>query len=199
MKRILAIGAHFDDIEVACSGTLNKHIDKNDEVYLAILNSDETRTGDPEIRIQEQICASDLMKISRDRIFLFTGDILDPSDIIGELDLIKPDIIFSMFEKDSHQHHVQAAFIGRSVGRKRNLTTFFYSSGSTYDFYPTVYNIIDKERKRKIVDCFKSQLELNAINHNLIDRRESFWASEISTEPDLYAEGFIVRKLQYPF
>ena len=32
-KKILAIGAHFDDIELGCGGTLAKHARAGDNVY----------------------------------------------------------------------------------------------------------------------------------------------------------------------
>ena len=32
MKNILAIGAHPDDVEFGCSGTLKKHLNKGDKV-----------------------------------------------------------------------------------------------------------------------------------------------------------------------
>ena len=32
-KKILAIGAHFDDIELGCGGSLAKHTKEGDDVY----------------------------------------------------------------------------------------------------------------------------------------------------------------------
>ena len=37
--RVLAIGCHPDDIEIACSGTLAKCVKRGDEVYVAFLCS----------------------------------------------------------------------------------------------------------------------------------------------------------------
>ena len=30
---ILAIGAHFDDVELGCGGALSKHVQNGDDVY----------------------------------------------------------------------------------------------------------------------------------------------------------------------
>ena len=38
MKNILAIGAHPDDIEFGCFGTLKKHKDQGDNVTLLVKN-----------------------------------------------------------------------------------------------------------------------------------------------------------------
>jgi len=62
---ILAVGAHYDDIELGCGGTLLKHIKSGDEIYLAITSSDEFRTGVPVQRESEQFASMRLMGLSR--------------------------------------------------------------------------------------------------------------------------------------
>ncbi len=37
--RVLAIGAHPDDIEIACAGTLAKCVKRGDEVFVCHLSS----------------------------------------------------------------------------------------------------------------------------------------------------------------
>ena len=51
---ILAIGAHPDDIELGCGGTIIKHVDKGYKVGIIDLTSGDLGTrGTPEIRLQE--------------------------------------------------------------------------------------------------------------------------------------------------
>ena len=51
---ILAIGVHPDDVELACSGTLLRHIDEGKSVGLLDLTRGELGTrGTPEIRDRE--------------------------------------------------------------------------------------------------------------------------------------------------
>ncbi len=51
---ILAIGAHFDDIELGCSGTLIKHVESGDNVtMLVITDSAFTNPDNIEIRNRE--------------------------------------------------------------------------------------------------------------------------------------------------
>ena len=38
---ILAIGAHFDDIELGCGGTLMKHLHNKDEVYMFVVTASD--------------------------------------------------------------------------------------------------------------------------------------------------------------
>jgi hypothetical protein len=82
------------------------------------------------------------------------------------------------------------------VGRKLPIQVIFYNSGSSYDFHPNSFSIIDFNAKEKILNCFQSQIKLSAINLDIIQRRESFWAS-IITEEAVYAEGLIIKKMLY--
>lgn len=193
--RILAIGAHYDDIEVGCGGTLLGHVANGDVVYLAITNSDEHRTGHPVKRFEEQqiVC-----KQLNCRELITFGSTDDVSDIVGILDSIDADIVFTMFDQDTHQDHRRASSVGTAVGRKKNITTFCYDSGSSYDFHPTVFNVIDYHDKFVLISNFKSQLECGAVNLDIIKKKEAYWASLISDTAD-HAEAFAVKKLVYPY
>ena len=49
MKRIVAIGAHPDDIEIGCGGTLSRHVAEGYEVMIIILTQGGA-SGDTKIR-----------------------------------------------------------------------------------------------------------------------------------------------------
>ena len=55
--KILAIGAHPDDVEYGCAGALIHHAQRGDEVYIMIV-TDGAQGGDPETRRQEQLAAA---------------------------------------------------------------------------------------------------------------------------------------------
>jgi LmbE family N-acetylglucosaminyl deacetylase len=194
-KKILAIGAHFDDIEIGVGGTLIKHVDNGDIIYLAITESDESRTGDINIRLEEQKNALKILNIPERNLLLFKSDQKE-SDIVKELDLIKPTTIYTMYAHDTHQAHRRSSSIGQSVGRKLTTQVVFYNSGSSYDFSPNVFSIIDFETKQDILKCFESQINFKAVNIDFIKRRESYWASLITDKP-VYTEGFVIRKMLY--
>jgi len=195
-KRILVVGAHFDDAEVGVGGTLLKHVDKGDDVYIAILESDEFRTGKPEIRTKEQLDAMKFYGVGKDNLVLFTSKD-DQSDIIFELDKTKPDIVYTPYYKDTHQAHVYASQIAQSVGRKKNITTIFFYCGSSVEFYPNLFSVIDFDRKNKLMECHKTQMECGALKRSIRDKMESYWGALISMDENCYAEGLIVRKMIY--
>jgi len=192
--KILAIGAHFDDVEIGCGGTLLKHVKKGDEVYIAVTSSDEHRTGNIKERVFEQQAAAELMGLPDKCLFLFAETDSD-ADIIGPLDLIEPDIVYCHHEQDTHQAHRRSSIVAQAVGRKQHITTLFYDSGSTYDFHPNVFSLIDYERKHAVLRCYQSQIIHGAINLDRVKKKNSFWATLITPNPRAYAEGFKVRKL----
>ena len=196
MERVLAIGAHFDDIEIGVGGTLLKHIHNLDHVVLAVLDSKEFRTGNPEIRYNEQLESLKLMHIDRSYLFTYEQNIKD-SDIIGKLDFTQPTIVYAPYIKDTHQSHIRSSIIGQAVGRKKHITTFFYDCGSSYEFYPNLFSMINFDKKIELINCFKTQIECGAINLDIIKTKELYYASLISEEIGKYAEGFIVRKMMY--
>ena len=199
-KKILVIGCHYDDAELGCAGTIINHIKNGDDVKLVIINSDETQTGYINYRRDEQKMSLEKMGFKNtlnDCIITFYKK-SENDVIISRLDIDQPDILFVPWEFDTHQDHRRSSIIGQAVGRKRHIETYFYSSGSTYDFNPNVFNPIDFSKKKEILECFDTQVKCGAINIDIIEKREAFWGSIISTEVK-HAEGFIARKVRYSY
>lgn len=192
--KILAVGAHYDDVEIGCGGTLIKHVCLGHEVLLAIIRSDEYRTGDPIMRYEEQLTASALMG-NPSVLKFYKSQTIDK--IIACLDALDVDIVFTHYEFDTHQDHRKSSIIGQSVGRKRKITTVFYDSGSTYDFNPNIFSIIDYKKKVKLLECYKSQIKVQAISLDILERKNNYLASLITSRKDVYAEGFVVRKMKW--
>jgi len=196
MKKILAMGAHYDDVEIGVGGTLLRHVNSGHEVTIAITDSDEFRTGDINMRYQEQLNSINMLGVDKNRLLLFKTDD-DLADIIGVLDKLNFDVIYTMFEFDTHQAHRRCSHIGQAVGRDLPIQVVFYNSGTSYDFSPNAFSIISFDFKQKLLKCFKSQIALGAINIDIIQRRESYWASLITEKNDSYVEGFIIKKMVY--
>lgn len=195
-KVILATGAHFDDVEVGVGGTLIKHIDKGDKVHIAILESDEYRTGEPIYRLEEQRNVLRLLGLDQSSLKIFTSK-YSHNDVIFDLDRLKPDVVYTPYERDTHQAHRRCSEIAQSVGRKKNITTIFYYCGSSIEFYPNMFSIIDFKKKMELIKCHKSQIECGSLKLSLREKMESYWASLVSLDEDTYAEGLIVRKMIY--
>jgi len=198
MKTVLAIGAHYDDIELGCGGTLYKHMLNGDKVIFGLTSSDEDKTGSVDMRRREQVDSMKYLGIPNSPHHIYEGYKDENLDFLVEaFDLFRPSIIFVPFEKDTHQDHVRASTIGKAVGRKRHITTYFYDSGSTYEFQPNVFSIIDFNFKYQLLQCFKSQIQCRAINVDIVKKKNSYLASLVTDEQGIFAEGFMARKMIY--
>lgn len=110
---ILAIGAHPDDVELSCAGTLAKEIDRGKKVGILDLTRGELGTrGSAEIRDQEAAAAAEILGIEvrenlefRDGFFL--NDETHQLAIIKIIRKYRPDIVLTNAIKDRHKDHAK--------------------------------------------------------------------------------------------
>ncbi len=141
--RILAIGAHPDDIEVGCAGTLKKYADNGHEVYMLVMTMGELG-GDSQVRKDEQKQAAEILKV-KDLIWGGYRDTqLSPQmnqivyDIEVLLKKIRPDFTLVHYEDDTHQDH--RALHKATVSATRYIkNVLFYEGPTTQNFSPTVF------------------------------------------------------------
>ena len=112
---ILAFGAHPDDIEMGCGGTLAKHVQLGKKVGLIDLTEGELGTrGSVEIRLAEsKVAATILGATIRDNLKMadgfFTNDKQHQLLIIKAIRKYQPDIILANSLIDRHPDHTRAA------------------------------------------------------------------------------------------
>lgn len=108
---ILAIGAHPDDVELSCSGTLAKEIANGKKVGILDLTRGELGTrGTPEIRDQEAKDAAKILGVSvRENLAFrdgfFTNDEEHQLAIIKMIRKYQPEIVLCNAVKDRHIDH----------------------------------------------------------------------------------------------
>ncbi|MEW7277443.1 bacillithiol biosynthesis deacetylase BshB1 [Aquimarina sp. 2201CG1-2-11] len=108
---ILAIGAHPDDVELSCSGTIAKEIANGKKVGILDLTRGELGTrGTPEIRDLEAKKASDILGVSirKNLAFkdgFFINDKNHQLEIIKVLRKYQPEIVLCNAIKDRHIDH----------------------------------------------------------------------------------------------
>ncbi|MBL4735793.1 MAG: bacillithiol biosynthesis deacetylase BshB1 [Flavobacteriales bacterium] len=112
---ILAFGAHPDDVELGCGGTVLSHISKGKKVGIVDLTFGDLGTrGTVEIRKQEAAVAAKIMRVSA-RINLGFADGFFLNDRDHQLEVIKvlreykPKIVLANAIRDRHPDHGRAA------------------------------------------------------------------------------------------
>jgi N-acetylglucosamine malate deacetylase 1 len=112
---ILAFGAHPDDVELSCAGTLLKHIAEGRKAGVVDMTRGELGTrGNPRIREKESAAASALMKLEvRENLRLEDGFFQRDKDTLLKLVKVirkyRPDIVLANAVGDRHPDHGRAA------------------------------------------------------------------------------------------
>ncbi len=162
--RILAIGAHPDDIETGCGGTLLKYAKNGHRVFLMVMTEGEL--GAPlGVRKLEQERAAKVMNVER----IYWGGYPDTQVPIGQ-ELIRriegvvrelnPHFIFTHFHDDTHQDHRNIA-VGTITATRYTRNVLFYEGPTTQNFSPTVFVDIDSvlEDKIEAIQAHESQVK----------------------------------------
>ena len=156
--RILAIGAHPDDIEFGCGGTLIKYARQGHEVFLLVM-TDGSGGGDGAMRRQEQAESTRILKTAK----LFWGEYPDtaiPLDhpIIQRVERViqevQPEFIFVHYHDDTHQDHRHLATSTITATRyTRNV--LFYEGPTTQNFSPSVFVDVNSVLEDKVA-CLRA-------------------------------------------
>ena len=108
---ILAIAAHPDDVELACSGTIINHVRKGGNAGVIDLTQGELGTrGTPEIRVQEAKAAAQVMGLAvRENLgfkdAFFMNDQVHQIEIIKKIRTYQPDLVLTNAITDRHPDH----------------------------------------------------------------------------------------------
>jgi LmbE family N-acetylglucosaminyl deacetylase len=199
---ILAVGAHPDDIEIGCGGTLIKYARGGHHVFLLITTKGE-RGGHAEARYQEQMKAAELIG-ARD---VFWGGFEDTeltsrgNEIIHVVEdcikKIQPNFIFVNFFDDTHQDH---RTVNRSVlsAARYVKNVMFYEVPTTENFTPNVFVDIRSSLSKKIeaLKAHASQvMKTNIPDLSILDiARSSAHFRGVQGRVSL-AEGFVSERL----
>lgn len=199
-ERVLAIGAHPDDVEIGCAGTLLEHRRRGDAVWILTMSHGAVG-GDVEARLMESTSTARALGAG-----LMIGDLpdtrIDPGiETIREIEAvvaaIDPTIIYVHSPRDHHQDHraVHAAVVSAS---RRVPQVFAYQSPSaTNEFLPNKFVAIDSVVVRKVdlLGLFGSQSERSYLEPEMIVATARYWARNLAPRAR-YAEPFeIVRSL----
>ena len=219
---ILAFGAHPDDIEFGCGGTIIKHIDKGHKVGIIDLTSGDLGTrGTPEIRLQEAEAASDLMGLSlRENLNFsdgfFTNDDEHKIQLVKVIRKYQPDIVIANAPSDRHPDHgrasqltIDACFLsglekidtGQEIWRPNSIYHYIQFNNIEPDFVVDISEFF--ERKIESIKCYSSQFyDPKSKESETRISSKDFFESITYRAKDMgrltnceYAEGFISYQL----
>jgi bacillithiol biosynthesis deacetylase BshB1 len=118
---VLGIGAHPDDLELSCGGTLAKLVKQGRRVGLVDLTEGELGTrGSREIRAQEAETAARILGIAvRENLRIADGNIENTPEqrlrLARVIRKYRPDILLIPFHTDRHPDHERAHVLAREA------------------------------------------------------------------------------------
>lgn len=198
---VLAIGAHPDDIEIGCAGTLIKYRRSNHNVYTLVM-TDGAMGGDNEVRRNEQLRSNEIMGIKKtfwggykdSQLPVDKGAITVIEDVIHEVD---PVFILVNYFDDTHQDHRHLAKATISATRYiKNV--LFYEVPTTHNFSPSIFvsiqNVFDD--KIKVLMAHESQvMKTNIGDLSIVDVAQAQAGFRGIQGRVKYAEGFVPQRL----
>lgn len=213
--KILVVGAHLDDIELACGGTIAKAIEAGHQVKTIIMSKSGYTTVEGKVQrtnetaVQEGLNALHTLGVQDIEIFDFpTKDIPFHSDVINPIDKCigeyQPDIIFTHHPFDTHQAHMGVSQATIAAARRENTIFFFEPiapSGRSYvAFKPQMCVDISDVVDKKIAALKEHKSEYHKFGaEDWIEgvvARCGFRGYEMGTK---YAEAFEVLRIEMSF
>ena len=194
--KVLAIGAHPDDLEIGCGGTLIRHSGSGDEVYLLVV-TDGSMGGKPDTRGREQRDAAKILG-AKETFFGGYADTRFECDrdpimkLEQHIDAVQPDVVYTHWSDDTHQDHRHIAQAVVPAARSvPNL--LFFESLSSRQFHPTVFVDIGDVINQKLasLEAHASQMQkTNIENMSILDIARSTANFRGIQGRVTYAEGF---------
>lgn len=178
MSRILAVGAHPDDIEVGCAGLL-QHAEHR---RMVVLSAGECG-GDAAQRIDEQERAAGLLGSALLLHRLPDTDIdlkVCVSILEGELEAFRPDIVLTHSAHDTHQDHRVVYDATIIAARDAECAVLSYVGPScAATFRPTTFAALtDDQMSRKLaaLGCHESQAWRSYLDPAYAGGMGRYWA-----------------------
>src|SRR4051812_42511692 len=160
--RVLAIGAHPDDVELGCFGTLLRLQRSGSEVALCVL-SDGERGGSPEHRHEEARASARLLKADLTQAGLPDTEIAEGHPTIGIIEELvarfRPAVVLVPSPDDTHQDHRNAARAALSAARSVPGLLFYQLPSTARTFRPSLFVEITEviDEKVRAVAIHESQ------------------------------------------
>jgi LmbE family N-acetylglucosaminyl deacetylase len=191
-KRVLAIGAHPDDVEIGCGGALAAHYDEYDVLHILTL-SRGAAGGDTNVRVAEAHNAAAMVGAQLKLENLRDTGIDAGADTISIIEAAIHELqathVYTHSNEDTHQDH-RATHAASLVAARGVPNVYCYQSpSSTVDFKPHRFVDITHyiEMKIDLIGAHKSQVDcMESIQPDMIFSTARYWgrfAGHVLAEP----------------
>ena len=199
---ILAIGAHFDDVEIGCGGALAKHRSLGDKVLIQVITHSKYNDYSGELLRTKEVAFEEGLKASKvldcdlmcnhyeTKQVKFDYKLIE--DINRVIDENGIDMIYTHWDHDVHQDHQAIGKATMAAGRHVNKILMYqsnlYKNTSSFNanYFVDITDYIDI--KKDAILCHESEVKKFGLGWI------EFWINETKNNGKkfgvLYAEAF---------
>jgi LmbE family N-acetylglucosaminyl deacetylase len=180
-QRILAVGAHPDDVEIGIGGILAAHRAAGADITIYTLTNGEAG-GDEQTRELESIAAARVLgatvrfgRFDDTRLGHESGLVQAIEDVVQEM---RPDLVYTHGSSDLHQDHAAVHHATMVATRRVDRVYGYQSPSSTVEFAPRRFIPIDDHLTTKLesIACYRSQTEVrDYLEHDLLVATARYW------------------------
>jgi len=200
--KILCLGAHSDDIEIGCGGSILRLLSEHQRVDITwvVFSSNHEREQEArhsaELFLHQAARKDVIIEHFRDGFFPFDGAKI--KDFFESLKHLSPDIIFSHSRKDAHQDHRLLAELTWNTFRNHLVLEYEIPKYDGDLGQPNFFVPLDQEAYEKkvgyLMEAFKTQRGKRWFEKETFLALMRLRGMECNA-PSGYAEGFYSRKL----
>jgi LmbE family N-acetylglucosaminyl deacetylase len=202
---VLCLGAHSDDIEIGCGGTILKLIDEVDGIQFnwVVFSGDENRRKEAQKSADAFLGKKNLKKLEikdfRESYFPYVG--AQVKDYFEELKAaIFPNIIFTHYRNDAHQDHRLISDLTWNTFRDSLILEYevpkYDGDLGIPNLFAHLDELIVKKKIDYIINTFKTQTGKMWFTEDTFRSIMRIRGIE-SNSPSKYAEAFHCRKIVF--
>ncbi len=203
--RILCLGAHSDDIEIGCGGTILRLIEEYDDIefYWVVFSSNEARSREAKksaVSYLDNVNKKEIVILDfKDGYFPYVGSKI--KDSCEELKCnFDPDIIFTHYRNDLHQDHRLISELTWNTFRDHLILEYeilkYDGDLGAPNFFIHLTEPQIEMKIQKLLSNFSSQLDKPWFNPETLKSMSRIRGVE-SNSPNSYAEAFYCRKIAF--
>jgi LmbE family N-acetylglucosaminyl deacetylase len=176
LKNILCLGAHSDDIEIGCGGTVLRLLEKNPALnvtWVVFCGADARRAEEAKASAQKFGAHNFTIHKFRDAYLPYEGAAV--KDAFEELKkTLSPDAIFTHFRDDRHQDHRIISDLTWNTWRSHLIFEYEIPKYDGDLGQPNVFSALSEDVCRRKIDLLMSGFASQA-NHRWFTA-DTFWA-----------------------
>jgi LmbE family N-acetylglucosaminyl deacetylase len=202
LKRILCLGAHSDDIEIGCGGTILKLIEDNPniEILWVVFSAEGVRTREANQSARAFLKRAGkshiVVKDFRGSFFPFQGEQI--KEFFETLKSFQPDVVFTHYREDRHQDHRVLSDLSWNTFRNHVILEYeipkYDGDFGVPNFFVPVTKAHCARKSRLLLKHFQSQSGKHWFTTELFLATGRIRGMECNS-PTEYAEAFYSRKM----